>query len=155
MCRHANESNSQLEIDYRTLTATTEAQLSDLRNRLKMKSFEHERVAVELEEKRGMFKQTQLEAERWTKKCAFLKEEYYTLKTESATRITELEARVGAWAFPMPHIYLGYPLNSHANSRETELKPISCAGTTSKQLEHYELIEAELDNAILVSESSP
>ena len=86
--RQANEANTQLEIDYRTLVATTETQLSDLRNRLKMKSFEHERVAVDLEEKKGLHRQIQLEAERWQGKCALLKEEYYTLKTDSATRVT-------------------------------------------------------------------
>eukprot|EP01049_Picozoa_sp_SAG25_P006838 SAG25_NODE_534_length_7139_cov_17.597443_4_plen_388_part_00 len=118
--KQANAANSQLEIDYRTLTATTEAQLSELRNRLKMKSFEHERVAVELEEIKAVHRQSALEAERWQKKCALLKEEYYTLKTESATRVTELQAQLS---------------------------------NSSKQLEHYELIEAELDSAIVAGKA--
>ena len=66
-------------------------------------------------------RQIKLEAERWQQKCAVLKEEFYVLKTESATRVTELEARLS---------------------------------TQAKQLEHYELIEAELDNAILSGRSS-
>ena len=119
--RQSNEANTQLEIDYRTLVATTESQLSDLRNRLKMKSFEHERVAVDLEHTKDSNRQIKLEAERWQQKCAVLKEEFYVLKTESATRVTELEAR---------------------------------SSTQAKQLEHYELIEAELDNAILSGRSS-
>ena len=81
----ANAANSQLEIDYRTLTATTEAQLSEIRNRLKLKSFEHERVA----------------GRRCRCGC----------RSETASRSTELEARLSQ---------------------------------SSKQLEHYEMIEAEL-----------
>ena len=107
----ANAANSQLEIDYRTLTATTEAQLSEIRNRLKLKSFEHERVAVQLEEVKGLLAQERLDSERWQGKCGVLKDEYYTLKAETASRSTELEARLSQ---------------------------------SSKQLEHYEMIEAEL-----------
>jgi progesterone-induced-blocking factor 1 len=114
--KQANAANSQLEIDYRTLSATTEAQLSELRNRLRLKSFEHERVAVQLEEAKGVSAQARLESERWQQKCGVLKEEYYALKTENATRITSLEARLTQ---------------------------------TAKQLEHYEMIEAELDAAIV------
>jgi len=116
LCRHANESNSQLEIDYRTLTATTEAQLSELRNRLRLKSFEHERVAVQLEEVKGLSAQARLDNDRWQQKCGVLKEEYYALKAETATRTSSLEARLTQ---------------------------------TAKSLEHYEMIEAELDAAIV------
>jgi progesterone-induced-blocking factor 1 len=119
--KQANAANSQLEIDYRTLTATTEAQLSELRNRLRLKSFEHERVAVQLEEVKGLSAQARLEGERWQQKCGVLKEEYYALKTESATRTTSLEARLTQ---------------------------------TAKQLEHYEMIEAELDAAIVSGTAS-
>ena len=72
---------------------------------------ERPNTAVQLEEVKGLLAQERLDSERWQGKCGVLKDEYYTLKAETASRSTELEARLSQ---------------------------------SSKQLEHYEMIEAEL-----------
>jgi chromosome segregation ATPase len=116
--KHAQEVATQLEVDYRSLQATADMQITDIRARLKMKSFEHERLAIQMEEIKSDLTQIKLENAKWSKKFEVLKEEYYTLKGDSANRITELSSRLT---------------------------------TTSQSLEHYELIESELDAAVCPS----
>eukprot|EP01052_Picozoa_sp_SAG31_P000414 SAG31_NODE_12_length_38498_cov_21.161671_30_plen_455_part_00 len=119
--KQLQEAHVDLEVEYRSLQATAEAQLAEVNGRLKMKAFDNERLMLQADATKSELEQIKLDNSKWAKKFEVLKEEYYTLKAENLAQIAELRSRLTS---------------------------------TSKSLEEYELIEAELDSAIVAGGTS-
>jgi len=93
---HLQRSHDEIDVELRSLQATTEAQASELRSGLKMKAFDVERLTSALEDTRTSLKQVMLESEKYRDKYELVREEYYVLKADKEARVAELTARLTA-----------------------------------------------------------
>lgn len=82
-----------LQEEHRRLASQLESERTDTRNALKLKQFEYERLSLTYEEGMADFRKLKIEHEVLTKKQSVLKQEFYSLQTDTTKRILALEAQ--------------------------------------------------------------
>ena len=74
--------------------ASHETSLADLRNELKLKAFELERISVNYEEQQITLRQGKIENEMLNQKLTVLKMEFSKLQSECESKVSELSAQI-------------------------------------------------------------
>jgi chromosome segregation ATPase len=85
------EDLTALQEEHRRLQSTLETERSDSRNALKLKSFEHDRLSLTYEECLSDLRKLKIEHEVLGKKCSLVKQELFTLQSDSQKSINDLE----------------------------------------------------------------
>ena len=121
----------QLRNDYETMCSNYESRLSDLNNQIKMKTFEHERSSLSLEELSGTVKNLRRQYDIVAEQLQEAKEAYSELDASTSKQISSLESQL-----------------------QTEKEKVSAYEQLELDLDSAVIVQANIENQIPGASSS-